>query len=155
MKIFVFVVILCLCAGEMKEWPTHTLCKQKSLEAYYKSCDPFQDFGLSFSPCDKYIHDQFTMIIGLILRHDINKLRLVMKLFYNGMYTLTNEILLCEESDEQFSFCGRKKGEFIYIDQLFKVHFSFIPKGNYTLEMMMFNEDDFNMMCTNITLLST
>ncbi|XP_053324198.1 lymphocyte antigen 86 isoform X2 [Spea bombifrons] len=68
-NVLAFVFSLCLlCPGEMKEWPTHSICKSEHLELYYRSCDPFQDYGVSISPCDIYSHERYNMQLGLILK---------------------------------------------------------------------------------------
>ncbi|CAH2284254.1 Hypothetical predicted protein [Pelobates cultripes] len=152
--VFVFGVNL-LCPGENKEWPTHTLCKTKDLESYYKSCDPFQDFGLSILPCDKYLDNAFAMKIGIILRRDANKMRTVLKLSYDGKYLIAVKKLICDDADKRYSFCGRKKGEYLQIDQTVTFHLLIIPKGNYFLELELFNEDDFKLACANITIISS
>ncbi|XP_053324196.1 lymphocyte antigen 86 isoform X1 [Spea bombifrons] len=154
-NVLAFVFSLCLlCPGEMKEWPTHSICKSEHLELYYRSCDPFQDYGVSISPCDIYSHERYNMQLGLILRHNINTLRVNMKLFRYGIYILDYGQPICEIDDQRFSFCGRKKGEFVYIDHPFSIPLKSLPKGEYLIEMELFGEDK-NISCVNLTLLAT
>ncbi|MEE6465163.1 hypothetical protein FKM82_006471 [Ascaphus truei] len=107
----VVLSLLLFCPGEMKEWPEHTLCNMKDFEAYYKSCDPFQDFGFSIEPCGKYMPSPVIMKIAFLLRRDINELFFHSKIYLNGNHFLSYEAPMCEKTVPHFTFCGKKKGD--------------------------------------------
>ncbi|XP_066435032.1 lymphocyte antigen 86 isoform X1 [Eleutherodactylus coqui] len=140
--------------GEMKEWPTHTICKTKDFEAYYKSCDPLQDGGVSFNPCTRHLRETMVAKIGMILRQDINVLYMSSKVFYNGAYLFHQEKLLCEKTVPRYSFCGKKKGEFVLYNHPVKFGLPSLPKGEYFITMELLNEHNYKVVCANFTLYS-
>ncbi|KAG8571663.1 hypothetical protein GDO81_011744 [Engystomops pustulosus] len=130
MKNFVIFLIISqlLFPGEMKEWPTHTICKTEEVEAYYKSCDPMQDAGLSMDPCYRSLGKRLMAKIGVILRQDINLLYMNSRIGYNGVYLFHEEKTLCEKTAPKFSFCGKKKGEFVLYNHSVKIGGPSLPK---------------------------
>ncbi|OCT74439.1 lymphocyte antigen 86-like [Xenopus laevis] len=152
MKIhFTFVISLFLfCSGEMTEWPTHTLCNVGNFKAFYKSCDPLQDFGVTLSPCS-YITQDIKLRFGLLLRHNLNELFLNIKAHVNGQFFIDYDYTICESSAPRFSFCGRKKGEFIQIDHPISPHIPYFPKGEFNVSLELVNEDQKLIGCANLT----
>ncbi|XP_018123252.1 lymphocyte antigen 86 [Xenopus laevis] len=142
MKIyFAFVISLLLfCPGEMTEWPTHTLCNTGNFQAFYKSCDPLQDFGVDLSLCSPIAQDM-KLRFGVLLRHNIKELFLAITAYFNGQLFLNYDYTICESSAPRFSFCGRKKGEFIQIDHPIIPHIPVIPKGEFNVSLELHNED--------------
>ncbi|XP_044149953.1 lymphocyte antigen 86 isoform X1 [Bufo gargarizans] len=140
--------------GEMKEWPTHTICKTKDFEAYYKSCDPLQDIGVSFYPCSRVLTKHITAKIGVILRQDINLLHMSSNFFYNGAYLFHEDKYLCDYTAPKFSFCGKKKGEFVLYNHFVSFGFSTLPKGEYFIMLELLNEHAYKVACANFTLYS-
>ncbi|XP_044149955.1 lymphocyte antigen 86 isoform X3 [Bufo gargarizans] len=95
--------------GEMKEWPTHTICKTKDFEAYYKSCDPLQDIGVSFYPCSRVLTKHITAKIGVILK-----------------FVLYNHFV-------SFGFSTLPKGEYFIMLELLNEHAYKVACANFTL----------------------
>ncbi|XP_063779166.1 lymphocyte antigen 86 isoform X1 [Pseudophryne corroboree] len=156
MKNFIFFLFaLCfLWPGEMREWPLHTICKTKDFEAYYKSCDPLQDGGFSFTPCSRILPKYQIMRIGIVLRHDIKSLYVKLNIFYNGYLFAQEDRTLCDEKAPRYSFCGKKKGESVFYDHDVKLGVSYIPRGDYMVTMELRNEDHDQIACVNVTIYS-
>ncbi|KAM3929728.1 lymphocyte antigen 86 [Leptodactylus fuscus] len=156
MKIFTIVLTISwlLCPGEMKEWPTHTICKTKDFEAYYKSCDPLQDVGISFNPCSRNLKQHIIAKIGVTLRQDINLLSINTRIYYNGAYLFHEEKTLCEKTAPKLSFCGKRKGEFVLYNHSVKFGFPSLPKGEYFITLELLNENNYIVACANATLYS-
>ncbi|XP_075069123.1 lymphocyte antigen 86 isoform X2 [Mixophyes fleayi] len=138
----------------MSEWPVHTICKTKDFEAYYKSCDPLQDIGFSFNPCSRILPRHQIITVGVLLRRDIKSLYLTLTIFYNGVPLIHQEKTLCGDRAPRFSFCGKKKGEFIFYDHTIRLGFPAFPKGDYIVLLELRNEDNYKIVCGNITLYS-
>ncbi|XP_036854254.2 lymphocyte antigen 86 isoform X1 [Manis javanica] len=96
--------------GGGKAWPTHTACRDGSLEVLYESCDPLQDFGFSVDECSKQLKSNINIRFGIILREDIEELFLDIALFSKGSSILNFSYPVCEDDLPKFSFCGRRKG---------------------------------------------
>ncbi|XP_053570679.1 lymphocyte antigen 86 [Bombina bombina] len=153
MKILV-VMLFCfclLCPGDMKEWPTHEICKKRDFEAYYKSCDPVQDIGVSIEPCSRTAFNHFHLKIGVLLRQDINELYSNINVYVNGYYVLNIRKPLCEKTTQIVSICGKQKGEFIIYDGNVNIGSSAFPEGDYVLNMNLVNENNFLIGCANLT----
>ncbi|KAK1339684.1 hypothetical protein QTO34_018238 [Cnephaeus nilssonii] len=97
--------------GGTPAWPTHTACKDSSLEVLYQSCDPLQDFGFSIDQCSQHLKSNINIRFGIILREDIKGLFLDASLLTGGVSILNYSYPICEEELPKFSFCGRRKGE--------------------------------------------
>ncbi|XP_022442308.1 lymphocyte antigen 86 isoform X7 [Delphinapterus leucas] len=91
-------------------WPTHTACRDESLQVLYQSCDALQDFGLSVDQCLKQLKPNINIRFGIILREDIKELFLDIALFSKGLSILNFSYPICEVDLPKFSFCGRRKG---------------------------------------------
>nr|XP_060164009.1 lymphocyte antigen 86 isoform X1 [Globicephala melas] len=91
-------------------WPTHTACRDESLQVLYQSCDALQDFGLSVDQCLKQVKPNINIRFGIILREDIKELFLDIALFSKGLSILNFSYPICEVDQPKFSFCGRRKG---------------------------------------------
>nr|XP_058932717.1 lymphocyte antigen 86 isoform X1 [Kogia breviceps] len=101
--------------GQGREvWPTHTACRDESLQILYQSCDPLQDFGFSVDQCTKQLKPNLNIRFGIILREGIEELFLDVTLFSKGLSILNFSYPICEVDLPKFSFCGRRKGEQIY-----------------------------------------
>ncbi|KAM5158243.1 lymphocyte antigen 86 [Mantella aurantiaca] len=153
MKSFTICLLVCyLCLGEMRQWPRHTICKMKDFEAYYQVCDPLQDGGFSLKPCTGNLHEHINVTLGVILRHDINFLLLRVMAFYNGYKLLSQEIVVCERTLQAYSFCGKKKGDFILYHHPLKVNVPGTVKGHFNISIELINEDNFIVACADFTI---
>ncbi|XP_072267854.1 lymphocyte antigen 86 [Pyxicephalus adspersus] len=144
------LLVFCyLCLGETREWPRHTICKLKDFEAYYQSCDPLQDIGFSLNPCKNLYEHDVNISLGVTLRHDINSLHYSLIAFYNEHALLTQEFFLCQNDYQAYSFCGKKKGDFIFFQHPLRTDAALKLKGHFRISINMFNEDNFMIVCVN------
>uniref|UniRef100_A0A9L0SIY2 Lymphocyte antigen 86 n=1 Tax=Equus caballus TaxID=9796 RepID=A0A9L0SIY2_HORSE len=110
MAAFLVWTLISANGGGGEAWPTHTACRDGSLEVLYQSCDPLQDFGFSVDQCSKQLKSNLNVRFGIILREDIKQLFLDVALFTKGSSILNYSYPVCEEGLPKFTFCGRRKG---------------------------------------------
>ncbi|XP_029446465.1 lymphocyte antigen 86 isoform X4 [Rhinatrema bivittatum] len=115
--------------------------------------DPLQDIGFSMEPCTKVLPDVLHIKLALLLRRDIRQLVLKISIFKQSLKLFSFSYPLCEQTSTYYSFCGRKKGEFIYFEGPIKSGISTVPKEEYDLSLELINEDMYNIACVNITLI--
>ncbi|XP_016057903.1 PREDICTED: lymphocyte antigen 86 [Miniopterus natalensis] len=139
--------------GGSQAWPTHTACKDGSLEILYQSCDPLQDFGFSIDQCSKHLESNLSIRFGMILREDIKELFLDISLLTEGASLLIYSYPVCEEDLPKFSFCGKKKGEQIYYAGPVNNYSFDIPQGEYQLLLKLYNENHSTVACANATVI--
>ncbi|XP_041103825.1 lymphocyte antigen 86 isoform X1 [Polyodon spathula] len=154
--VVVFLVTV-LFPGSFEEarWPTHTVCKKDGLEVYYTSCDPLQDFGMSFEPCPPLLSQKVNIRVSLILRQDIKNLYLTIEGFANGKPVIQFHYTLCDPSFERLSFCGKKRGELIYYEGAVKIPLPIIPRGHFDITLLLLNQNHFGIVCANVTIIKT
>ncbi|XP_077348272.1 lymphocyte antigen 86 isoform X2 [Lithobates pipiens] len=153
MKTFAIGLLVCyLRLGEMKEWPRHTICKLNEFEATYQSCDPLQDAGLSLNPCTSNLHENMNVTLGVVLRHDINFLLFRVIASNSGHKLITQETILCERNLQAYSFCGKKKGDFVFYQHRLRVEVPIILKGHFNISLMIFNEDNLIVACADLAI---
>ncbi|XP_056377071.1 lymphocyte antigen 86 isoform X2 [Hyla sarda] len=116
--------------------------------------DPLQDVGISFNPCSRNLKQNIIAKVGLILRQDVNLLYSNTKIYYKGTYLFHEEKPLCEKTAPQFSFCGKKKGEFIFYNHSVRFGISSLPKGEYLILLEFVNEQNYKIACVNFTVYS-
>ncbi|XP_030408206.1 lymphocyte antigen 86 [Gopherus evgoodei] len=134
------------------KWPTHPVCKENDLEIYYKSCDPVQDFALSIDGCSNILMNTFNIRAATVLRHNIKELSIKVNLILNGKSILEYSQKLCEPNGRRFIFCGKKKGEHIYYEGPVTLGIHEIPQGEYTVSVMLYNEDHLTIACADFTI---
>ncbi|XP_030045913.1 lymphocyte antigen 86 [Microcaecilia unicolor] len=139
---------------ESKEWPMHTICREPDLEWYYRSCDPLQDIGVSIEPCSKSLLETTYVKIALLLRRDFKWLTAKLNVFIQSLKVFSYSYSLCEPTSAYYTFCGRRKGELVYFEGPVKFGIQTIPQGEYNVSLELFNEDNYNIGCANITLIS-
>ncbi|NXS58665.1 LY86 protein, partial [Brachypteracias leptosomus] len=132
-------------------WPTHTVCKERDLEIYYKSCDPQQDFALSIDHCSDIMTHTFNIRAAIILRHSIKELYIKLDLIINGKTVLTYSETLCEPGLSKLIYCGKKKGEHLYYEGPVTLGLKEIPQGDYTVSARLTNEDHVTVACADFT----
>ncbi|KAM4689609.1 lymphocyte antigen 86 [Discoglossus pictus] len=105
-------------------------------------------------PCTKHMQKSPVLRIAVVLRRDINELYFNLNLAYHGKHILSQSKPLCEKLTPNFTFCGRKKGEYILYEGSIHDRLPFIPKGEYAVTLELFNEDNYRIACGNVTILS-
>ncbi|XP_012659678.1 lymphocyte antigen 86 [Otolemur garnettii] len=141
--------------GSGEAWPTHLACRSGGLEVLYQSCDPLQDFGFSVDQCSKQLKSNLNIRFGIILRHDIKELFLDIALISKGSSILNFSYPICEEDQPKFSFCGRRKGEEIFLGFPFKDLGVNIPRGEYQVLLEVYTENRSIVACANATIISS
>ncbi|XP_016016485.1 lymphocyte antigen 86 [Rousettus aegyptiacus] len=150
---FLIWTLISLNGGCSQAWPTHTACKDGSLEVLYQSCDPLQDFGFSVEQCSKQLKSNLNVRFGIILREDIKQLYLDITLFTKEESILSYSYPICEEDLPKFSFCGRRKGEQIYFAGPVNNPGFEIPQGEYQVLLKLYNENHSTVACANATVI--
>ncbi|PIO29833.1 hypothetical protein AB205_0055660 [Aquarana catesbeiana] len=90
--------------------------------------------------------------IAVVLRHDINFLFFRLIASYNGQKLLTQEVIVCERTLQAYSFCGKRKGDFVFYHHRLRVEVPPILKGHFNVSLMMFNEDNIIVACADLAL---
>ncbi|KAI5932288.1 Lymphocyte antigen 86 [Manis javanica] len=139
--------------GGGKAWPTHTACRDGSLEVLYESCDPLQDFGFSVDECSKQLKSNINIRFGIILREDIKELFLDIALFSKGSSILNFSYPVCEDDLPKFSFCGRRKGEQIYYAGPINNPGFEVLTGEYQVLLQLYNGNHSTVACANATII--
>ncbi|XP_006909352.1 lymphocyte antigen 86 [Pteropus alecto] len=150
---FLIWTLISLNGGGGQAWPTHTACKDGSLEVLYQSCDPLQDFGFSIEQCSKQLKSNLNIRFGIILREDIRQLYLDITLFTKEEPIFSYSYPVCEEDLPKFSFCGRRKGEQIYYAGPANNPGFEIPQGEYQVLLKLYNENYSTVACANATVI--
>ncbi|XP_039725336.1 lymphocyte antigen 86 [Pteropus medius] len=150
---FLIWTLIFLNGGGGQAWPTHTACKDGSLEVLYQSCDPLQDFGFSIEQCSKQLKSNLNIRFGIILRENIRQLYLDITLFTKEEPIFSYSYPVCEEDLPKFSFCGRRKGEQIYYAGPANNPGFEIPQGEYQVLLKLYNENYSTVACANATVI--
>ncbi|KAG7488760.1 hypothetical protein MATL_G00037600 [Megalops atlanticus] len=142
-------------SGDEQPWPTHTISSTSKLQVYYRSCDPLQDVGLSFSPCSVEMTGKINSRVLLLLRQSVEELYLSADVYYNGHFFLHYDIPLCEPEFPRFMFCGCKRGELIIHENPVSINLEVIPKGHLNVKGILVNQNGFQIACINATIITT
>ncbi|XP_062848360.1 lymphocyte antigen 86 [Trichomycterus rosablanca] len=132
-------------------WPVHTVCNTNKIKVIYKSCDPMQDIGLSFSSCSNLLTQPTTLKIFVQLRQSINELYASVDLFLNGDFVLHHDEPFCLPSFPRFTFCGQRRGETIKIQSTLPA-VGLSLQGEYNTKIYAINQNGFQILCFNATL---
>ncbi|XP_039378938.1 lymphocyte antigen 86 [Mauremys reevesii] len=122
------------------------------MEDPQKLGDPVQDFALSIDGCSNILTKTFNIRAAMVLRHNIKELSMNINLIINGKSILTYSQKLCEPNGRRFIFCGKKKGEHIYYEGPVTLGIHEIPQGEYTVSVMLYNEDHLTVACADFTI---
>ncbi|NWT07719.1 LY96 protein, partial [Vireo altiloquus] len=131
------------------------LCTSSDLEMSYTFCDSTAHaFMFNLTPCtvNKSV---WKAALTWIPRSDIHILKIVFHVWYDGAKALTWKELLCSGADDEYSVCGRLKGETLAAEFDIKGSRIQFPKGNYTVVVQGFSDDSENnmLMCLNFTMI--
>uniref|UniRef100_A0A6J0TH52 Lymphocyte antigen 86 isoform X1 n=1 Tax=Pogona vitticeps TaxID=103695 RepID=A0A6J0TH52_9SAUR len=151
LKVAPLIFLLIWTVTSITRWPSHTICKTDNLEVKYRSCDRRQDFAFSFDGCSNVLPQTANIRIGTILRHPIRELTVDVSLAINGKKVPVYSKKICERDHPQFSFCGKKKGEYVYYEAPIDLGVHEIPQGDFNVTVEMFNEDHQTIICADFT----
>ncbi|XP_066481395.1 lymphocyte antigen 86 isoform X1 [Tiliqua scincoides] len=146
------LILLLIYATKSIRWPLHTVCKNDRLELYYRSCDPVQDFALSFDSCAGIEAGHVNIRLATILRHSISELSVDISLDINGNSVVVYSKQICEPNHPRFTFCGKRKGELIYYEGPVSLGLHDIPQGDLGAKVEFFNENHRTIICANLTI---
>ncbi|NXI38680.1 LY96 protein, partial [Galbula dea] len=131
------------------------LCMSPDLEMSYTFCDSIaHTFKFNLTPCSITNTPMWTATLTWIPRSDITFLKTVFNVWFDGAKALHWKEVLCSGADDQYSVCGRLKGETVTTSFDIKGARIKFPKGNYRIILQGFSDDSENdmAMCLNITM---
>ncbi|XP_008490539.1 lymphocyte antigen 96 isoform X1 [Calypte anna] len=132
------------------------LCMSSDLEMSYTFCDSVGHiFMFNLTPCSIVDKSTWRAALTWIPRSDINFLKIVFNVWYNGAKALHWKEILCSGEDDKYSECGTLKGETIATEFDIKGARITFPKGTYNVILEAFSDDSENnmVMCLNITMI--
>ncbi|NXW94565.1 LY96 protein, partial [Alopecoenas beccarii] len=132
------------------------LCTSSDLELSYTFCDSMaHDLMFNLTPCSIMNKPIWSLALTWIPRSDITFLKVVFKVWYNGAKALHWKEVLCSGVDDEYSVCGRLKGETVATAFDIKGARISFPKGNYYIVLQGFSDDSENNMieCLNLTMI--
>ncbi|NXE21220.1 LY96 protein, partial [Ardeotis kori] len=131
------------------------LCTSSELEMSYTFCDSTAHaFMFNLTPCGIVNKSVWSAALTWIPRSDIIFLKIVVTVWYDGAKALHWKEILCSGNDDEYSVCGKLKGETTTTDFDIKGARTKFPKGNYNIILQAFSDDSENnmIMCLNITM---
>ncbi|NXP44647.1 LY96 protein, partial [Heliornis fulica] len=132
------------------------LCMSSDLEMSYSFCDSTAHmFVFSLTPCGIVNRSVWSTNLTWIPRSDITFLKIVFNVWYDGVKALNWKEVLCSGVDDEYSVCGRLKGETVATSFDIKGARTKFPKGNYNIILQGFSDDSENnvIICLNITMI--
>ncbi|NXG58150.1 LY96 protein, partial [Hemiprocne comata] len=135
---------------------SESLCVSSDLEMSYTFCDSMaHTFMVNLTPCSIINTSVWKAVLSWIPRSDINFLKIVFNVWYNGAKALHWKEVLCSGADDKYSVCGTLKGETLATAFPIKGARIKFPKGNYKVILQAFSDDSENnmVMCLNFTMI--
>ncbi|XP_062424164.1 lymphocyte antigen 96 [Rhea pennata] len=131
------------------------LCTSSDLEISYTFCDSIvHAFVFNITPCTMMQKPIWNVVLTWIPRSDITFLKVVFRVWFDGVVALDWKAILCSGADDEYTVCGALKGETIATTFLIKGSRTTFPQGKYTVIMKGFSDDsEKNMLiCLNFTM---
>ncbi|XP_072185770.1 lymphocyte antigen 96 [Excalfactoria chinensis] len=131
------------------------LCTSSDLELSYAFCDSSAHyFQFNVTPCSMLNESVWHAAITWIPKSDVTFLKIVFTVWYEGATALRWRQVMCSGTDDEYSLCGRLKGETIETEFDIKGKRTVFPKGYYDVILQAFSDDsEKNIMCLNITMI--
>ncbi|NXE77787.1 LY96 protein, partial [Cochlearius cochlearius] len=132
------------------------LCMSSDLELSYTFCDSTAHaFMFNLTPCSITDKSVWKAALTWIPRSDVTFLKVVFNVWYNGARALHWKEGLCSGVDDEYSVCGKLKGETVATNFDIKGARIKFPKGNYDIILQGFSDDSENNMaiCLNFTMI--
>ncbi|KAM9387396.1 LOW QUALITY PROTEIN: lymphocyte antigen 96 [Phaethornis superciliosus] len=126
------------------------LCMSSDLEISYTFCDSIgHTFTFNLTPCSIVNKSVWRAALTWIPRSDINFLKIVFTVWYNGDKALHWKEILCSGEDDKYAECGAVKGGWC------ERAVPFPHLGTYYVILQAFSDDSENnmVMCLNITMI--
>ncbi|NWX87380.1 LY96 protein, partial [Nothoprocta ornata] len=114
-----------------------------------------QTFMFNITPCTMVNKPIWNVVLTWIPRSDINFLKVVFKVWFDGARALDWKEVLCSGADDEYAACGALKGETFATTFDIKGARTMFPKGKYTVILQGFSDDsEKNMLlCLNFTMI--
>ncbi|NXA46513.1 LY96 protein, partial [Nothocercus julius] len=147
-QIFLFILFT---AGN-----SELLCNSPDLEISYTFCDAtLHTFVFNITPCTMVNKPVWNVVLTWIPRSDINFLKIVFKVWFDGARALDWKEVLCRGADDEYAACGVLKGETFATTFDIKGARTMFPQGTYTVIIQGFSDDfEKNMLiCLNFTII--
>ncbi|NXN32825.1 LY96 protein, partial [Nycticryphes semicollaris] len=112
-------------------------------------------FTFNLTPCSIVNKPVWKAALTWIPRSDINFLKVVFNVWYEGTKALHWREVLCSGDDDKYSECATLKGETLATEFDIKGARITFPKGNYNIILQAFSDDAENKMvlCLNFTMI--
>ncbi|KAM6125978.1 lymphocyte antigen 96 [Pterocles gutturalis] len=131
------------------------LCTSSDLEMSYTFCDSTaHSFTFNLTPCSIMNKSIWKTYLTWIPGNDITFLKIVFHVWFDGAEALHWKEVLCTGADDEYSVCGKLKGETIATEFDIKGARTKFPKGNYNVILQAFFDGSENnmVMCLNFTM---
>ncbi|KFP38876.1 Lymphocyte antigen 96, partial [Chlamydotis macqueenii] len=111
-------------------------------------------FMFNLTPCGIVNKSVWSATLTWIPRSDIIFLKIVVTIWYDGAKALHWKEILCSGTDDEYSVCGKLKGETMTTEFDIKGARTKFPKGSYNIILQAFSDDSENnmVMCLNFTM---
>ncbi|NXJ72144.1 LY96 protein, partial [Rostratula benghalensis] len=112
-------------------------------------------FTFNLTPCSIVNKPVWKAALTWIPRSDINFLKVVFNVWYDGTKALHWREVLCSGADDKYSECATLKGETLATKFDIKGARITFPKGNYNIILQAFSDDAESKMaiCLNFTMI--
>ncbi|XP_031460693.1 lymphocyte antigen 96 isoform X1 [Phasianus colchicus] len=131
-------------------------CTSSDLELSYTFCDSSAHyFKFNVTPCSMLNKSVWHAAVTWIPKSDVAFLKIVFTVWYEGARALHWREVLCSGTDDEYSLCGRLKGETIETEFDIKGKRTLFPKGYYTVVLQAFSDDSEEniITCLNFTMI--
>ncbi|XP_031408745.1 lymphocyte antigen 96 isoform X2 [Meleagris gallopavo] len=112
-------------------------------------------FKFNVTPCSMLNKSVWYAAVTWIPKSDVTFLKIVFTVWYEGARALQWGEVLCSGTDDEYSLCGRLKGETIDTEFDIKGKRTLFPKGHYIVVLQAFSDDSEKniITCLNFTMI--
>ncbi|NXN99144.1 LY96 protein, partial [Rhinopomastus cyanomelas] len=132
------------------------LCTSPDLHLSYTFCDSTaHEFKFHVTPCSTMNRETWEANLTWIPRSDVTFLKILFNVWFEGANVLHWRESVCSGADDEYSVCGRLKGEtFTTAFDIKGARIKF-PKGDYSIILQGFSDGSETnmMMCLNFTMI--
>ncbi|NXX85458.1 LY96 protein, partial [Urocolius indicus] len=132
------------------------LCKSSDLEMSYTFCDSTaHTFMFNVTPCSLMNKSIWKAALTWVPRSDITYLKIIFKVWYDGVEALHWKEVLCSGADDEYAVCGTLKGQTLATEFDIKGSRITFPKSHYDVVVQGFSDDSENnrIICLNFTMI--
>ncbi|KFP25196.1 Lymphocyte antigen 96 [Colius striatus] len=132
------------------------LCRSSDLEISYTFCDSTaHTFMFNVTPCSLMNKSIWKAALTWVPRSDITYLKIIFKVWYDGVEVLHWKEVLCSGTDDEYAVCGTLKGQTLATEFDIKGSRITFPKSHYDIVLQGFSDDSENnrIICLNFTMI--